>query len=257
MHCDEYVRTGKCFDGECEYLHKPRGDEASSNGTKNALLVISCGPERTASTWLFNSIRLLFEYSKQPVDSYWIHNISQEKLESRGFKQKDSHHLLIKTHDYPNEWNVNQADLIFTTHRNIVEVAESYVRLGWLPLHLPLLISHFRRYEADHLKWRDKATLNFSFEEISSDKKTCLKKIAQKLAEKGIDCQDVVNKVYEAVEELEAPKGRSSPDPVSKLWPNHISKSNVPQKLSREDRQTLMKTFAQYQQFYGYPTEEL
>ena len=58
-----------------------RGVVGQHEGTS---CVTFAGPERSGSTWLFNAIRLMYEDAQEPLNSYWIHDLNQEKLIQRG-----------------------------------------------------------------------------------------------------------------------------------------------------------------------------
>ena len=47
-------------------------------------MIISAGPERSGSTWLFNAIRVLLQEARQPLDPFWVTSLSQHALAERG-----------------------------------------------------------------------------------------------------------------------------------------------------------------------------
>jgi broad specificity phosphatase PhoE len=53
---------------------------------------------RSASTWVFNAVRLLFREARVACDSYWIRTLSKEKLQRR--LENSRAHVLIKTHEW-------------------------------------------------------------------------------------------------------------------------------------------------------------
>lgn len=97
------------------------------------------------STWLFNAVRLLFKHAKCPLDSYWMHNITDAKLKARGLGKSN---LLIKTHHWSEDWNTESATHIFLTHRDLKDVIASYERMGWRFGPLP------NSYVSEHLQWK-------------------------------------------------------------------------------------------------------
>lgn len=45
--------------------------------------MLCAGPERSGSTWLFNALRLLYEEADEALHAYWMHNITDAKLQQR------------------------------------------------------------------------------------------------------------------------------------------------------------------------------
>jgi len=137
----------------------------SSTSTSPPKVIISCGPERSGSTWLFNSIRLLFQNYHQPLDSYWMKTVTDKTLDDRlpgssSSNNNNRHHVLIKTHAWSGDkFDLSRATHIFVTHRDLRQVLVSYRRMHW-EYELP------EDYMKDHMKWKDVATRDFSFELI-------------------------------------------------------------------------------------------
>lgn len=52
---------------------------------------------RTASTWVFNAIRLLYRQAQEACDSYWMRRLTPEKIQKR---LETGAHVLIKTHEW-------------------------------------------------------------------------------------------------------------------------------------------------------------
>ena len=58
---------------------------------------------RTASTWVFNAVRLLYRQAQIKCDSYWIRQLTKEKLQQRreiaAVNGTPPAVVLIKTHE--------------------------------------------------------------------------------------------------------------------------------------------------------------
>lgn len=64
-----------------------------------------------------------------------------------GELRANGNHVVIKTHQWSDAWEVKQVDHIFLTHRDLQGVVASYRRLGWAS---DILDS----YVDEHQKWR-------------------------------------------------------------------------------------------------------
>lgn len=51
----------------------------------------------TASTWVFNAVRLLFRQAREACDSYWMRQLAREEIERR---LSTGAHVLVKTHEW-------------------------------------------------------------------------------------------------------------------------------------------------------------
>lgn len=103
----------RCHNPECENRHldtveQSRWDkDAGFRYPKKPSLVITASRDmgRTASTWVFNAVRLLFRQANEACDSYWIRSLSKKKLEQR---LTTGTHVLVKTHEWTD--NISHAD---------------------------------------------------------------------------------------------------------------------------------------------------
>lgn len=86
-HLDEIEQTRWDADTKFRYPSKPS-------------VVITASPDmgRTASTWVFNAVRLLYRQAGEACDSYWVRTLSKERLERR---LSTGAHVLVKTHENP------------------------------------------------------------------------------------------------------------------------------------------------------------
>ena len=83
-----------CQEAECEHCHLDEVEESrfQDGGTRfrvpspeDRKLVITASRDmgRTASTWVFNAVRLLFRQAGESCDPYWIRQLTKEKLFER------------------------------------------------------------------------------------------------------------------------------------------------------------------------------
>ena len=96
-------RGANCENFECECRHHDEveatlaQDESAIPSTPSVVVTASRDMGRTASTWVFNAVRLLYRQSRQACDSYWIRALSSEKLRQR---RQRAGHVLVKTHEW-------------------------------------------------------------------------------------------------------------------------------------------------------------
>eukprot|EP00877_Chromochloris_zofingiensis_P010614 jgi/Chrzof1/5806/Cz16g16160.t1 len=152
MQSKELVCPGGvlCSEGECELLHLDADEQLlhqQQQPSGPCQLIVAAGPERSGSTWLFNAIRLLHKHAQIPLDSYWIHHLNDDKLTARGVGSSKHHTVLVKTHHWSDDWSLQRANHIFTTHRDLRQVLASYRRMHWAHT-LP------DQYVQEHEKWQ-------------------------------------------------------------------------------------------------------
>eukprot|EP01084_Bolivina_argentea_P284765 488126_1 len=297
LDCTQFEKVKWCTHGECEYRHLSESEKTLRTTPLESIikqslsfinildepqLIISAGPERSGSTWLYNAIRLLFLHSNQCINSFWIHTITKNKIKSRfssvsqdkndqksqindenktdakDLKEKIEH-LLIKTHEYPFTNNNKLSDImqlkpkIILTHRDLRNVVNSYRRVGWASF-LP------NDYVSDHLKWTKIATLDLGFEDSMKNQINALKVIAKHIGilKEDIDddkqCGRWLNYVLMDLNGLKAPINKFGPDNISKLWPSHISNQNKgnAKQLDAKTEQQIFQKYPQFMKLYSY-----
>lgn len=240
LDCD-----GRMCHSECELRHLDELEQALRGTTLSSQRLILCaGPERSGSTWLFNAVRHLHSACHIPCDSYWIHRLTSEKIEQR---IQENRIVIIKTHKYYSDyddWLVSKFHpTILLTHRDLRQVLASYIRVGWASDIPDSYVDH-------HLKWLPHAALDLSFEEIASEPKASLAKIALTV---GLTNNDVGSKEIELaksrVESLKAPSGMV--DQVTKMWPSHQG-STMRKRQDPKEFDYLLERFQEYAELYGY-----
>lgn len=110
-----------CTDYECEWRHLDAIEQQGRDGSNSTLssttcssscfaspdrpkLIItsSCDMGRSASTWVFNAVRLLHRKARIRCDSYWIRELTPPKLHRRiaTAVAAAAANVLIKTHEW-------------------------------------------------------------------------------------------------------------------------------------------------------------
>jgi hypothetical protein len=258
-------------------LRQAQKSWSSTTTTSSPKVIISCGPERSGSTWLFNAIRLLHQNCHQPLDSYWLKTVTDKTLDDRlpGSSYRNNsnrHHVLIKTHAWSGDkFDLSRATHIFVTHRDLRQVLASYRRMHW-EYELPV------NYVKDHMKWKDVATRDFAFELIIDRPRDVLLQLADDLGIRWVLTSEALDKTLEEVSSLAVPTDWV--DPVSQIWPNHLSQEYLEQRrsggklgeamqkevrirdgkrshrLDDEEKDELLRRFPEFYQYYGYGVEE-
>mmetsp|Transcript_127034 Transcript_127034/g.219088 ORF Transcript_127034/g.219088 Transcript_127034/m.219088 type:complete len:248 (-) Transcript_127034:76-819(-) len=106
LDCPRQRAPPFCHNAECEKRHldeveQTRWDpDTRFRYPSKPSLVIAASPDmgRTASTWVFNALRLLYRQAGEACDSYWIRSLSRDKLEKR---LATGANVLVKTHENP------------------------------------------------------------------------------------------------------------------------------------------------------------
>ncbi|KAL3144429.1 hypothetical protein ABBQ32_004175 [Trebouxia sp. C0010 RCD-2024] len=251
-----------CYNGECEGLHVPaeeRAEQASWPKPLHQKVIITAGPERSGSTWLFNAVRLLLKSAHTPYDPYWVTTLTTHKVNQRKMRA-DGNHVVIKTHQWSDAWQVQQADHILLTHRDLQGVVASYRRVGWA-------FNISASYVEEHQQWRDVAEIDVAYENIMAEPTLQLQMLADAL---GVNAKVDIAEVNRELQSLK-PAQSGAPDPVSKLWPGHHSaavqrqqeegctplsdaeeKAETPNARLPSQNAQLKKQFPQFYAQYGY-----
>ena len=171
----------ECRDYECELRHLDVLEreilQVNNKKQQQQKLIVTASRDmgRTASTWVFNAVRLLCRQAHVQCDSYWIRCLSADKLRER--MQAAAHVVLIKTHewtDYLTQAQFDQLIPMFThvivsvregfqpdpawmnvaTHvvhyEDIVDSARVLSVLGGLAQHLDIALNGHELRQVDH-----------------------------------------------------------------------------------------------------------
>ncbi|KAK9813795.1 hypothetical protein WJX73_010153 [Symbiochloris irregularis] len=255
--CQQWHHQGRCFDGECEGLHLLSGEVEEQqqwhtlSAERPGRLIVAAGPERSGSTWLYNAVRLLYWCAKKPLHAYWLHTVTDRKLQQRQCGCKGAADVLVKTHCWSDRWDpAHHTHKIFVTHRDLGEVVSSYQRLGWA-------FDISNSYVHDHQRWKEVSQRDIAFEDIIQKPREELQALAEEL---GLDRQVDIAEVHQQLNALKPPDS-GPPDPVTKLWARHLSPQVLAQLAGSGSAQhqtrppsneQLRARFPVYYQQYGY-----
>lgn len=152
-----------CNDYECEFRHLDAEEQqlrrtaseashhtctySSRNEAPKVIITASRDMGRSASTWVFNAVRLLLLHAGVFCDSYWIRDLTAEKIQERIQSATDNHSsvILIKTHEY--------------TRNN--DIFHQHIR----PFLSNIIVSVREGFQPDQL-WMEQATHIIPYEEI-------------------------------------------------------------------------------------------
>ncbi|CAI5986307.1 unnamed protein product [Closterium sp. NIES-64] len=153
--------------------------------------------------------------------SYWLHSVSARKLRARGLSPLTSRgpgvggglaegtggsteetggtgdgegvgtdggewggvNVVVKTHEWAEGWEVGEwIRVVLLTERDVCGVADSYLRVGWLPHSMPCIKAHMQAYLRDHHCWKQHVALIIPFASIvplgSPSELLCLSRLA-------------------------------------------------------------------------------
>jgi len=167
------------------------------------MLIISAGMPRSASTWLYNILRIILEN----YTSGWFNDI-QGKISGNG-------DYLIKIHDY-NDWLAKRSSFIFYSYRDVRDAIASIKRKFNIKPDIK---------EVDHIiqqdqKWRKTNPHLVRYEDVITNPKKEVSKIIHTL---GIQCD--VDEVYHKFQQIPTTSSNSlSYDKITLFHPNHITK---------------------------------
>ena len=91
--------------------------------------------------------------------------------------------VLFKTHEYdPRLWSMCRQQVVFTTHRNPVDMMRSANRAGWFPPHWQTA-SVFRHWSVQQLCWAERSVEDTAYEDVLSFPDTVYRRIAHTLVQ--------------------------------------------------------------------------
>ncbi|MDT8386623.1 MAG: hypothetical protein RQ736_03870 [Thiogranum sp.] len=157
--------------------------------------IISAGMPRSASTWLYNAIRLVM--LKQPnmankFSSGWIGDLN---------KLPQKNYMLIKVHEF-NDDLASASTAMFYSYRDIRDVIASVARkFGGIPS-----LEEAGKYIESHENWIQAADLTVKYESMLHDKESIIVDIVNALNAKQtlpFQCGEDVLNAEEIVKEIE------------------------------------------------------
>lgn len=211
---------------------------------KNQKLIVAAGSIRSGSTWLYNAIRLVLLAGNRTVVGCWIDDIVKHEIGSHDF-------ILVKTHE-PNETLRNQAWRIFTSHRDLRDVARSSRdflgtdTLGDLTAYVSVPVAH-------HDYWVKHADYDMRYEQMIKDEACVVHHIAEKLSiEISMDQKkDIVDQIAK----LPEPNNADSYDESTLLHPRHRfdgAAGGWMSALTEGQVETIKNKFGWWMDKYGY-----
>jgi GT2 family glycosyltransferase len=174
-------------------------------------IILAAGMARSGSTWLFNVIRILLGRTGHPLYACWV----DERDENA---ERQAYNVLIKIHD-PSEELASKASAIFTSHRDLRDVAISALHAGFAA-DSSEMIGIAASARAAHDFWAPRSRVDIRYSDIVASPTLCVIRIALALAQ-PIDDRSAAQ-VAEAVDQL-APivEPNSSHDRTNLLHAKH------------------------------------
>jgi len=165
--------------------------------------IVCAGCHRSGSTWLYNAIRLIMESTKKDVYGCFFTKYDPEN--------KSQIHV-VKTHNWRE--SLEDADKIFTTRRDLRDIAASAIRRGLIKE--TETIPYLKRIiKKEYIPWKSHSDLEIVYEELVRNKKLQIQNIARVLR---VSVQ--IGEIYKKIENLPIPEVF---DPLTQLHPNHIT----------------------------------
>ena len=129
-------------------------------------LIVTAGMPRSGSTWLYNAVRLLLEYTgKLDIGAGWISDFNS-------FKNHDV--VILKIH-YFEPVIANNATMILYSYRDIRDALASFKRkFGNEPS-----IEQARKFIHNDKIWREKASFIMKYEDMIAAQEKTLEEIAR------------------------------------------------------------------------------
>lgn len=172
-------------------------------------LILCAGMPRSGSTWLYNALRSLLSLGRRKFYACWIEDFVPANV-------GDADTVLLKVH-HPDPPLALRADSVFSSHRDVRDVAASGVSMGWAS-DVGSIVQFARTAVACHSFWAERAELDVSYEDIVNEPGKTIHGIASRL---NIEIDD--ERLDQIVSELSAAEGprEGSYDPVTLMHPNH------------------------------------
>jgi len=205
-----------CY-SECERRHldpteRRRFDQGCFRYPERPSLVVTASRDmgRTASTWVYNAVRLLYRQASEACDSYWIRRLTPEKLRER---MQTGAHVLVKTHEWTDHLSQEEFDKV-------------------QPMFTHVIVSVRKGFPED-AAWMRAATHVIHFEDIVEHDAAgenvgahrVLRALAEHLGIEGLTDDDIRQIDYELMT-FDMP--RMGSDPITKHWHFHARRGGRP-----------------------------
>lgn len=174
-------------------------------------LIVSAGMVRSGSTWLYNVLRHVYLCDEKRV--YGSYETDYDPA-----MEADIH--VVKTHRWRSDL-YEGANAVFTTWRDLRDVAASIVRRGWcreeiITPYVREVI--FREYNL----WHEKSTLEVCYPVLVSDPLHEIQRILDCLELTNVCCEEVardIDKLGRCVSTVVSP--------ITQIWPGHVTDGRI------------------------------
>ena len=175
-------------------------------------LILVASIPRSGSTWLYNCVKQILTKYNQVVYSCWVEDYNPQD-------EADVH--LVKAH-YPDPELAERADVIFTSRRDMREVAASLVRMGWGDREKGLADQIQRFVNVIHPFWYERSSLEVEYKQILRTPKVVIEQVGHALG-----CHLSLEYVRQLENYLSQMGSPEEYDKETQLHPNHRSLENA------------------------------
>jgi len=188
------------------------------------MLIVCAGRSRSGSTLLYNIVRLTI-----------VEFVGKNKVYSRGIshynRKSELEYNIVKLHDTNNSYFYDNADYVFSSHRNETDQKKSILKFRKIMKDQVLTdkqLNQFVGYDAKrYKKWSSHPNFyrSFDFNMLVNDKQTVVKEICSIL---DFDINnDKILTVVNTIDDLKLPSKNKIMDPETCLtWHHFTSKEN-------------------------------
>ena len=173
-------------------------------------LVVCAGMPRSGSTWLYNTVRLIYKKSGASVVAGWIDDLDV----GRACLSADV--CIVKVHAYNDE--LARRGAVLSSHRDIRDVVASAYAMGWVKSKSDAL-----RLAIDavslHGRWSPYALYDMPYEEMIRSPRAVAGCVAGALGLHGVNLDEVIEGVSAIL-----PPSSGGYDRASLLHPNHVGR---------------------------------
>jgi hypothetical protein len=225
----------------------PEGLPAHTGLPPSTQLILCAGMPRSGSTWLYNSLRSLLSAARKNFYACWIEDFDPTKVCATDI-------ALLKVH-HPDPALALRADAVFSSYRDVRDVAASAVSMGWA-IDTASTLQFARTAVNCHRFWARSAEIDVGYEDIVNEPVKTLLALADCL-EFEIDEKRIVEIAAE-LNRAKAPlEGRY--DPVTLLHANHRNDGRSQRwrdTLTDPVRIAIEQQFGDWLSAHGYVTRD-